>query len=232
MSIQQKLRLLIQCAVTVLVALGFPNILHGMGLPRYIFVPLVLLAGMFYCGWWCPFGAIQDWLRSIGKNLLHITLPIPEKVDKYLSWLRYVLLVVGILAILPDMNFRRAYFSLITGQVLEISLYIGLGIFLILSLVTERPFCRYICGFGALFGLLSMARVFTVRRNADKCANCLKCDKACVMGIKVSKQKNIRSPHCINCLNCTSSCPVPAALTFGPALPRLKDFLPEKRKTA
>lgn len=133
---------------------------------------------------------------------------------------------------MPDMNYRRAYFGLITGQVLEISLYVGLGLVLVLTLLMDRPFCRYVCGFGALFGLLSMARVFTVKRDAGKCANCSQCDDACAMGIKVSKQENVRSPHCINCLKCTSSCPVPEALTFGPALPRLKDFIPEKRKTA
>ncbi len=131
-----------------------------------------------------------------------------------------------------NINYRRAYFSLITGQVLEMSLYIGLGLVLVLSLLMDRPFCRYICGFGALYGLLSMARVLTVKRDTGKCANCQRCDAACAMGIKVSTKKNVRSPHCISCLKCTSSCPVPKALTFGPALPRLKDFIPEKKKTA
>lgn len=47
----QILRLAVQCLVTVLIAMGFTSLLHGMGLPRYIFTPLVILAGVFYCGW-------------------------------------------------------------------------------------------------------------------------------------------------------------------------------------
>jgi hypothetical protein len=47
----QILRLAVQCVVTALIIMGFTNLLRGMGLPQYIFVPLVIMAGVFYCGW-------------------------------------------------------------------------------------------------------------------------------------------------------------------------------------
>ena len=58
-------------------------------------LPTVLLAGVFFCGWVCPFGAAQDWMSKLGR-LLHLPqLRIPQAAQRYLQLTRYALYLDG-----------------------------------------------------------------------------------------------------------------------------------------
>ena len=52
---------------------------------------LALLAGAFYCGWLCPFGALQEWLGKLGRLLKLPRLRVSDKVEKWLRFSRYIL---------------------------------------------------------------------------------------------------------------------------------------------
>jgi polyferredoxin len=81
---------------------------------------------------------------------------------------------------------------------------------LLLSLVVERPFCKYACPYGALLGIFNLFRIFKIRRNPSTCIDCKACDRTCPMNIPVSTGGAVRHHQCIACLKCTSeqACPV------------------------
>lgn len=179
---------------------------------------LLILAGPVICGWVCPFGSVQEWLGKIGKRLFgkRYNNLIPARVDRILRYSRYLVFawvtwmtIVSGKLFFQDYDPYYALFNFWTGEV-ALSAFIILGVTLALSLVVERPFCKYACPFGAFQGVFNLFRIFGVKRVAATCINCKACDKACPMNIKVSTAGTVRDHQCISCMECTSerACPV------------------------
>lgn len=184
----------------------------------WVVLALSVLLGPVFCGWVCPFGSIQEWFGKLGKKIFkrRFNRLIPYKVDRILRYLRYVMLgwvvyMTGVTGTLVFADFDP-YFALFNFWTSEVAMA-GLGILiavLVLSLLVERPFCKYGCPYGAVLGVFNLFRVFKVRRNASTCINCKACDRTCPMNIPVSTSGVVRDHQCITCLKCTSEqvCPV------------------------
>jgi ferredoxin len=72
--------------------------------------------------------------------------------------------------------------------------------------------CRYLCPYGGLLGLLSRFSPFKVRRNEEKCIHCHACTQNCPTLIDVEKKEVVKSEECFGCLTCVSHCPAEGAL--------------------
>lgn len=174
--------------------------------------------GPIFCGWVCPLGTIQEFVSKIGKKIFkrkHNNF-IPYSIDKYLRFLRYgvlawVLYMTAISGklVFQDIDPYYALFNFWTSEV-AISGIIVLVIVLLSSLFIERPWCKYVCPYGAILGITNLFRVFKIRRNSSKCISCGACDKNCPMNIKVSEKEVVRNHQCISCMKCTSEngCPI------------------------
>ena len=179
-----------------------------------------LLSGPWICGWLCPFGFIQDWLGRLARFLKLPRLRIPDRIEKYLRFLRYVLAALSFTG-LGFILFLQTPYASLWGVVdwnlsfITQGAWILFGIFLFLSLFVDRPFCRYFCSEGARYGVASMARVFTIKRDEKKCVSCGKCDNACPSQISVSTKRTVRDAQCINCFQCIAACPVKGTLKYG-----------------
>lgn len=174
----------------------------------------------FFCGWLCPFGAIQEWLGALGKRFFKRFTPSPL-VDRRLRWLRYAMLtlVVGSTIATGTMVFQAYDPFAVLLKVGELGLGIGglvLLAVLIASLFIDRPWCRYLCPLGAFFGIVGRVSWLRVRRNADTCISCGRCDRNCPMGLSPSSGDAGRDGACIGCLKCVSACPVANTLTAEP----------------
>ena len=186
---------------------------------------MAILFGAVFCGWICPLGSIQEWIGKIGRRLFkqrynHF---IPVKYDTYLRYIRYLVLlwVLYITAVsgkllFGDIDPYHALFNFWSGEVSQTGLII-LGIVLVASLYVERPWCKYACPLGAVYGISNLFRVFKIRRNETSCISCGICNQSCPMNIEVSEQKCIINHQCIGCLQCTSdiSCPVTGTVEFS-----------------
>ncbi len=194
-----------------------------------VLLGMALLGGAFYCGWLCPLGTAQEWIGYLGRKMLRgKRFRVPVKVERWLILSRYVLLLAGFLAWggMAVLSFLsqpyQSFLSILTGQTAYITWFAlaYLALFLISALLIDRPFCRYFCVQGAKYGALSLARVFSIRRDADTCVHCLRCDEACPTQVNISARGHIRHPQCINCLECISACPVAGTLRYGWAFSR------------
>ena len=183
--------------------------------------------GRFICGWLCPFGLVQDLLYKIPFVKKLKKLP----GDKWLRYLKYVILL-GFVIILPLIALDafgqgQPWFckyicpsgTLFAGIPLiaaNPTLQAALGwiftwktailiVLILLSVLVYRPFCRYICPLGAIYGLFNPISLYRYKINPDKCIGCGLCSKACKLDIPVYKIPN--SPECIRCGECLKSCP-------------------------
>ncbi|HNW87280.1 MAG TPA: 4Fe-4S binding protein [Candidatus Limiplasma sp.] len=186
---------------------------------------VALFFGPLFCGYICPLGSFQEWIGKLGRKLFpkRYGKLISPKVDRVLGYLRYGVLaavvyqtaVVGKL-VFQDVDPYYALFNFLTGEVAVTALVVLLLV-MVLSLFVERPWCRYLCPYGALLGLFNLIRIFPVRRKASTCIHCGKCDKACPMNIPVSQKAAVRDPRCISCYECVSgnACPVNDTVTIS-----------------
>ena len=185
---------------------------------------VVVIAVVFrrsFCGYICPFGALQEWFGKIGGLIWKKRRPeMPAWLDRPARYLKYVVLVVfaalswttATLAIRPYDPWV-AYMhlgspSLATAWA-DFSIgFVVLALALAGSIVYDRFFCKYLCPMGALLAIITPLSVFKIRRNADTCTSCKACDKACPMNVVVSTVETVKSPECIDCSLCVEACPV------------------------
>jgi len=189
-----------------------------------ISIILAIGFGPLICGWVCPFGTFREFLSKIGKKIFKKKYNniVPYKVDKYLRFIRYIVLILVVYntavtakLLFQDIDPYYALFNFWTGEV-AITAYIVLGITVLMSLIIERPWCKYACPYGAFLGIFNLFRIFKIKRNKTTCISCKKCDKECPMNIKVSEKEVVRDHQCISCLECTSesACPVAETVEF------------------
>lgn len=183
-------------------------------------IALTLLLGPIFCGYICPFGTFQRILHHIGHKLdLHKNIPIT--VHRHLSYLKYALflfilwlLSAGKIATYihadPYHGFIRLFYG---GITLTAGLY--LIVVILLSLMIKRPFCNYLCPYGAGLNVLSFFRVFKIQRKESTCVNCKACDHRCPVKITISTTKQVNQPECLSCHDCISACPRKGTLKLG-----------------
>ncbi len=190
------------------IALGFIILAIAM-------LVLAAILGRAFCGWVCPIGFLQD-LTSYGTN--------KKWMPESLRYVKYALLIGGLgMAAVSGWNFLHWITPLSmfprgispVWEWFDTSVF-GLSILLLalgFSAVTEkRAWCRYVCPLGAMHSLPSGFRAVGIDLDRDKCIKCMKCEKACTMGIiDIKGQWGLRwDSECIDCLSCRDVCPVDA----------------------
>ena len=186
-----------------------------------------IMFGRMICGWFCPFGLIQELFYKIKTPKLK-----KSPVTRIFSYLKYVILVFFALIIpimfairdLPLPAFCKYicpagtieggltllankvnsnYFSMLGPLftwkfLLMVSIMVG-------CIFIFRLFCRFICPLGALYGLFNNISFFGIKLEKSKCVDCGKCVSVSKMDIR-----NVGGTECIQCGECIPSCPTGA----------------------
>jgi len=185
------------------------------------------LLGRFVCGFLCPFGLIQDllfkilfvkkirrlpgengfrWLRFVFLGVFVILLPM-FVIDItglgepwFCKWICLVgTLEGGIPLVLLNRAMREA-----TGFIFKWKFLI-LVLTLFSSIIIYRPFCRYVCPLGAVYGIFNKISFYRLKIDLLKCTRCGVCQKACRLDIPVYEKPD--SMDCIRCGDCKTICP-------------------------
>jgi polyferredoxin len=190
---------------------------------------LAFLAGswMFrksFCGWLCPVGTLSEYLWRLGRQTFGRNFRLPRWFDIPLRGLKYLLLglflyAVGSMTVPAIRAFLDGPYGIVADvKMLNFFRYLGLTGGLVLagivlaSVFVQNFWCRYLCPYGALMGLASLASPLRIRRDPDACIDCAKCAKACPSALPVDRLITIRSAECIGCLQCVAECPAAGAL--------------------
>lgn len=183
-----------------------------------------VILGRTICGWLCPLGLIQELLHKIPTPKLK-----KSRVTRALSWLKYVILAVFVVAIplwyglryqiplpafckyiCPAGTFEGAMGHLANPA--NTSYYSMLGIlftrkFVIMLVIglacvfCYRSFCRFICPLGAIYGLFNRFNVIGVKVDANRCNHCGACVRHCGMDVR-----HVSDHECIHCGKCMEVC--------------------------
>jgi polyferredoxin len=188
------------------------------------FLLMSVLMKKAFCSWLCPIGTLSEYLWKAGKRVLGRTLTLPRWLDIPLRGLKYLLLsffvfVIGKMSAEMLADFLMQPYGIIADvKMLNFFRHIGgtaLAVLVILvvgSVLVQNLWCRYLCPYGALMGLVSLISPAKIRREAEPCIDCGKCAKACPQSLPVDKLVVIRSAECTNCLECVAICPASGAL--------------------
>lgn len=213
----------VETLLTWLTTGGFISKIHPSNMVLGLAIVIAtLLVGNAFCGWVCPFGAIQDGIAWLRRKLRLPSLSVPARVDRLLRWGRFV-----VLALVMYMSYTtvKLWFFDYDPYVTLFGLHwlfefnpgmwpalTILGVVIIGAFLVERAFCRYLCPLGAVFAILNRFSIMRIRRSAPTCTDCKLCDKACPVGIEPALAQPFVSTDCIGCMDCLTTCPVPGAL--------------------
>lgn len=182
-----------------------------------IVVFLSIFIGRFFCGWMCAFGTFNDLVFRFSQKAFKKKFKLPEQVDNYLKYIKYVILI-GIIIFIWSMNLSFsssinpwdafAQLPQFNSMVKEIPLaFISLGFITVGAMFIERFFCRYLCPLGAVLSITSKFKIMKINKPTEKCGKCRLCSIDCPMGINLSKVQAVDSGECISCFNCVDICP-------------------------
>lgn len=208
--------------------------IHPAGLVIFssaIVVSLVLKKG--FCGWICPIGTISEPVFKLGARVLGRNYRLPRWLDNGLRSIKYILMAMFLYIVFIGMTpeaiitfLSTPYWKVGDAKMLlfftrmSATTAIVLVALVAISLPFKNFWCRYLCPYGALVGLISMLSPLKIRRDTTHCINCKKCAKNCPASLPVDEKLVISSPECTGCLTCVSVCPAKGALDVG--LPRHK----------
>jgi polyferredoxin len=207
---------------------GLWDDVHPAGLTIFMAAMVIaLLLRKGFCGWICPVGFVSNVIEKAGKKIQFIK-NLPSWLDYPLLSLKYALLAFFLYVILWRMDLRTVdafihgpYNKIVDGKMLlfflepsKFAMQILVSLVLI-SLVLRNFWCRYLCPYGALLGLLAFFGPSQVKRDEKLCIDCKQCDKTCPASISVSRKHTVRSPECIGCMECVDLCPQKGCMTFS-----------------
>jgi polyferredoxin len=210
---------------------GSYDTVHPAGLTILIAAILSsFFARKVFCSWVCPVGGISRALEWVGKKSLWKNRKTPvlvnRGVDLSLCSLKYLLLAFFAWAILWKMdvaaieqflqtpyNYAADAKMLLFFTDISRTAGVSLAVLVLLSVVVKHFWCRYLCPYGALLGLVSWMSPQRVVRDGSTCIDCRACTRSCPVEITVHRKASVWTPECTGCMTCVTSCPVENCLT-------------------
>jgi len=171
----------------------------------------VLWGRGLFCGWLCPYGALQEFADGLGRMLGLKRRQIPERADRILKGVKYVLLALLIITaftapVLNDLLVEVEPFkTAITVGFMREWWYVAYAVgWLVLGVLWFKPFCRYVCPLGAIMALGGILRLRRWIPRRTECGSpCQLCKVRCNYNA-IEKDGRIAYSECFQCLDCVS----------------------------
>lgn len=208
-------------------------LLNGFHWETFLIEPVIFLLWSFtalgmlfwgrgvYCGWLCPFGALQELTNNAAVALGIRQIAVPQALHERLWVIKYTAFV-GLLAL----SFYSMHDALIAAEIEPFKTAISLRmvrawpfVLFVLALLSaglfiERFFCRYLCPLGAGLAIPAKLKIFDWLKRRPQCGReCRLCETRCTVGA-IDPLGRVNANECVLCLRCQvimndgSQCPV------------------------
>ncbi|MBO6519596.1 MAG: regulatory protein NosR [Rhodospirillales bacterium] len=175
----------------------------------FVAITLLFWGRGVYCGWLCPFGAMQELLNTAARRLGVPQVQVPFAVHERLWAIKYVIFL-GLFAVslhtvreamlLAEVEPFKTAISLAFVRHWPFVLYAA--VLLTAGLFIERFFCRYLCPLGAALAIPARLRMFNWLRRRHQCGReCQICSERCTVQA-IHPTGEINPNECIYCLEC------------------------------
>lgn len=209
------------------------SLLTGFRWETFLIEPVIFLLWSFvalgllfwgrgvYCGWLCPFGALQELTNDAAQRLGVRQIAVPQALHERLWVIKYTLFV-GILSL----SFYSMHDALVMAEVEPFKTAISLRMIrawpfllfvaalLFAGLFIERFYCRYLCPLGAGLAIPAKLKIFDWLKRRPQCGReCRLCETKCTVGA-IDPLGRINVNECVLCLRCQvimndgAQCPV------------------------
>jgi transcriptional regulator of nitric oxide reductase len=183
--------------------------------PLIAILSLFTLVGLFlwgravFCGWLCPFGALQELANMAARRIRIPQITVPMALHERLVAVKY-LLFLGLVAasfVSWDMAMTGAEVepfkaAIILRFVTEWPMVAYALALVAISLVIERFYCRFLCPLGGGLSILGRVRMFNWLKRHPQCGTeCRICEAVCPVGA-IKRSGEIDMNECFYCLDC------------------------------
>ena len=162
-----------------------------------------------YCGWLCPFGALQEITNGIAQHFGIRQIKVPQAVHERLWTIKYTLFI-AILAL--SFYSMQSAIALAEAEpfktVISLRMYrawpyvLFVVVILAAGLFIERFYCRYICPLGAALAIPAKLKIFDWLHRRPQCGReCRLCEERCTVGA-IDSVGRINPNECVLCLRC------------------------------
>lgn len=162
-----------------------------------------------FCGWLCPFGALQELINELARRFKVPQYELPFAVHERLWAIKYIILLVLFGVSLESMAtaerlaevepFKTAITLRFDRQWWFVAYAAGL---LLVNLFTRKVYCRYICPLGAALAMPTRLRLFDWLKRRKECGNpCQLCARECEIQA-IHPDGRINANECHYCLDC------------------------------
>jgi NosR/NirI family transcriptional regulator, nitrous oxide reductase regulator len=175
----------------------------------YTFITLFIWGRGLFCGWLCPFGALQEMAAWLGEKLKFRQVRVPEHWHRRLILLKYPILLglVGTsfysLTLAEQLAEVEPFKTSITLLFVRYWPFVAYAVgLLVIGMFIHKFYCRYLCPLGAGLAVLGRLRLFSWLDRVDLCGTpCQHCKNACGINA-IRKDGRIDYDECIQCLEC------------------------------
>ena len=210
---------------------GLYDHIHPAGLTIFLAALLIgLLMRKGFCGWICPVGFVSNLVERAGRWL-----KLQRRLPAWIAWelhgVKYLLLAFFCYIILWRMTlpqitaFQSAPYNLAADAKMLLFFLAPSRLVTVVmlclvatSFVIPNFWCRFLCPYGALLGLLALIGPLKIQRDTATCINCQRCERACPGAIRIASKPRVLANECVGCLECVAACPVPECLTVRAGL--------------
>ncbi len=175
----------------------------------YVAMTLLLWGRGIFCGWLCPFGALQELINVVARKLNIRQFEPSWAVHERLWALKYMILLALFAVSLESLGEAERYAEVEpfkTAIMLKFQREWGFvlyaGLLLVSSIFTRKVYCRYLCPLGAALVIPAKFRIFDWLKRRKECGQpCRVCANECEIQA-IEPDGRINPNECHHCLDC------------------------------